>query len=219
MEITNREIEKYCIEKSNCPSMDCEMIENYTRENVHGAQMLIGKLEASLLGFLIQSVGVKRILELGTFTGYSALSMAEQLPDDGSVITLDINEKTVNLAKEFWAKAKHGHKIQSIIGEAINIIPTLDGHFDMAFIDADKRNYLNYLKLIIPRLSPKGFIVIDNVLWSGRVLEGTDKDQQDEHRNTKFIREVNDYISKDSSLFATLLPIRDGMFLIKKAIK
>lgn len=216
MIIVDQEIEKYCVEKSSKPSVDCDLIENYTRQNIHGAQMLIGKMEASLLGFLLRSIQGKRVLELGTFTGYSALAMAENLPSDGEVVTIDVNEKTVSLAQEFWNKSKHGHKVKSHLGEGLKIIPTLTGKFDLVFIDADKRNYLNYLELTLPLLSANGMIVIDNALWSGRVLEGREKDLEEEHRNTKYIREVNDYVAMNTDLFGTLLPIRDGMFLIKK---
>lgn len=216
MQLIDREIENYCIEKSNRPSSDCDKIENYTRSNVHGSQMLIGKMEASILGFFLRSINAKRVLELGTFTGYSALTMAENLPIDGEVITLDVNEKTVDLAKKFWNDSKHGYKIKSILGEAIKIIPTLEGKFDLVFIDADKRNYQNYLEMVLPKLTHNGMIVIDNVLWSGRVLEGRERDPEEEHRNTKFIRELNTFIAKSSDLYGTLLPVRDGMFLIKK---
>ena len=102
------------------------------------------------------------------------------------------------------------------MGSGLEVIPTLTGKFDLVFIDADKRNYLPYLKLVLPMLSENGIVVIDNVLWSGRVLPGATQDQEEEHRNTKFIREVNDYIASEKSLYGTLLPIRDGMFLVKK---
>lgn len=216
MNIVDQKIEQYSVEKSNRPSQDCDQIEIYTRENVHGAQMLIGKLEASILGFLLRSINAKRVLELGTFTGYSALAMAENLPDDGEVITLDVNEKTVELAKSFWEKSKHGNKIKSILGPGLESLKQLDGKFDLVFIDADKRNYLQYLEMTLERLTTNGIIVIDNVLWSGRVLPGAEKDIEEEHRNTKFIRELNDHIANRTDLYATLLPVRDGMFLIKK---
>ncbi len=215
MNIVDKAIEQYCIEKSNRPSSDCDKIETYTRANVHGAQMLIGKMEASILGFLLRSINAKRVLELGTFTGYSALAMAENLPIDGEVITVDVNDKTVSLAKEFWASSKHGYKIKSMLGEGLKIVPELDGKFDLVFIDADKRNYLLYLEKSLELLTEKGMIVIDNVLWAGRVVEAPG-DSEDEHRNTKFIRELNDTIAKREDLYGTLLPLRDGMFLIKK---
>jgi caffeoyl-CoA O-methyltransferase len=217
MQITDKKVEEYCISKSNLPSKDCLAIEEYTRANVHGAGMLIGKMEASFIGFLLKSIKAKRILELGTFTGYSALTMAEHIPVDGEIITVDINQETVKLAKEFWAKSEHGHKIKSVLGSGLDIIPTLTGKFDFVFIDADKRNYIDYLKLTVPMLSPNGMIVIDNVLWGGAVLPDVVLDlTQHRDRNTEFIRLVNDYVAASEDLYGTLMPIRDGMFLIQK---
>ncbi len=215
MKLIDEQIEKYCIEKSNVPSSLCNDLELYTRENVHGAQMLIGRMEASLLGFFIRSIGAVRILELGTFTGYSALAMAEQLPANGELITLDINEKTVQLAKTYWEKSPHGTKIKSLLGPGLETLNQVQEKFDLVFIDADKRNYLLYLEKSLELLTEKGMIVIDNVLWAGRVVEAPG-DSEDEHRNTKFIRELNDTIAKREDLYGTLLPLRDGMFLIKK---
>ena len=213
----DKKIEDYCLSKSTLPSIDCQLIEDYTRANVHGSNMLIGKMEGSFIGFLLRSVEAKRVLELGTFTGYSALVMAENLPSDGEVITLDINESTVSLAKSFWEKSEHGYKIKSILGSALENIDKLQGTFDFVFIDADKRNYIDYLKLALPRLSSKGMIVIDNVLWDGKVLPDSDLDSSEHRdRNTEFIRLVNDFVASEDSLYGTLLPLRDGMFLIKK---
>lgn len=217
MQITDKNIEEYCISKSNLPSSDCLAIEEYTRANVHGAGMLIGKMEASFIGFLLRSIKAKRILELGTFTGYSALTMAEHIPADGEIITVDINKETVELAKNFWAKSEHGKKITSKLGSGLDIIPTLTGKFDFVFIDADKRNYIDYLKLTVPMLSESGMIVIDNVLWGGQVLPGSESSGSDlRDRNTEFIRLVNDYVAESNELYGTLMPIRDGMFLIRK---
>lgn len=217
MQLVDKKIEEYCIAKSDLPSPDCNRIEEYTRANVQGAQMLIGKMEASFIGFLLRSIQAKRVLELGTFTGYSALAMAENLPSDGEVITVDISEATVTLAKEFWKQSVHGHKIKSILGSGLDVIPTLNTPFDFVFIDADKRNYIDYLKLTVPILSSQGIIVIDNVLWSGKVLPDAILDTNEHYdRNTEFIRLVNDYIASEPTLYGTLLPIRDGMFLVKK---
>lgn len=217
MQMVDKKIEEYCIAKSNLPSSDCDKIEEYTRAHIHGAQMLIGKMEASFIGFLLRSIEARRVLELGTFTGYSALTMAENLPADGEVITVDINETNVSLAKDFWQQSANGHKIKSVLGSGLDIIPTLKAPFDFVFIDADKRNYIDYLKLTVPLLSPRGIIVIDNVLWSGKVLPDTILDASEHRdRNTEFIRMVNDYIASEPTLYGTLLPIRDGMFLVKK---
>lgn len=217
MQITDKKIEEYCVSKSNLPSESCRELEKYTRANVHGSNMLIGQMEASFIGFLLRSINAKRILELGTFTGYSALTMAENIPQDGEIITVDINKETVELAKTFWSKSSVGHKIKSVLGSGLDIIPTLSGSFDFVFIDADKRNYIDYLKLTVPMLSKNGMIVIDNVLWSGKVLPDAVLDQGEHYdRNTEFIRLVNDYIAESTDLYATLLPIRDGMFLVRR---
>lgn len=217
MGFIDKKIEDYCIAKSNLPSPDCDRIESYTRANVHGAQMLIGKMEASFMGFLLRSIEAKRVLELGTFTGYSALTIAENLPEDGEVITVDVNAETVALAKEFWGQSKHGHKIQSKLGSGLDIIPTLGGTFDFVFIDADKKNYIQYLQMTVPMLSSKGMIVLDNTLWSGRVVpDSTEEGHKLIDSNTEFIRKVNDYIAANDELYGTLLPVRDGMFLVRR---
>ena len=217
MQIVDKKIEEYCLTKSNLPSDDCLSIENHTRANVSGANMLIGKMEASFLGFLLRSIDAKRVLELGTFTGYSALAMAENLPDNGEVITVDINQSTVELAQSFWSKSLHGKKIKSLLGSGLDVIPGLEGEFDLVFIDADKRNYIDYLKLTVPKLSARGIIVIDNVLWSGKVLPDSELDLSVHYdKNTEYIRLVNDYIAESRELYGTLMPLRDGMFLIKK---
>lgn len=217
MAFVDKKIEDYCIAKSTLPSADCDRIEHYTRANVHGAQMLIGKMEASFMGFLLRSIGAKRVLELGTFTGYSALAMAENLPDDGEVITIDINKETVALAKDFWSQSTHGKKIKSFLGSGLEVIPTLSGSFDFVFIDADKKNYLEYLKLTVPLLTLHGMIVLDNTLWSGRVVADSESEG---HKlidsNTEFIRKLNDTIAASPDLYGTLLPIRDGMFLVRR---
>ena len=217
MQIVDIKIEDYCISKSTLPSADCDAIEAHTRANVHGSQMLIGKMEASFIGFLLRSIQAKRVLELGTYTGYSALAMAENLPSDGEVITIDINQETTSLAQSFWNKSVHGYKIKSKLGSALEMIASLDSSFDFVFIDADKRNYIDYLKLTIPLLSERGIIVIDNTLWGARVIHGAELSGSDLHdRNTEFIKLVNNYIATEKNLYGTLLPIRDGMFLVKK---
>lgn len=211
MKFTDEKIENYSLQMSNKPSENCDLIESYTRENVDMHQMLIGKLEASIFGLLIRLVNAKNVLEIGTFTGYSALAMAEQLPNDGKVITLDINEINGKLAKSFWDKSPHGSKITQILGPALDSIDNLNEKFDLVFIDADKENYLNYLNKTLPMLSENGIIVLDNVLWGGRVI-----DENDNNSSTLGIREVNEYVANSDDLYATLLPIRDGIFVIKK---
>tara|TARA_Y100001954_G_scaffold237859_1_gene303039 strand:+ start:5228 stop:5863 length:636 start_codon:yes stop_codon:yes gene_type:complete len=211
MLVTDSKIHEYCIQKSNRPSKTCQDLEEYTKNNVPYSQMLIGELEASLLGFLLRSIKAKNVLEFGTFTGYSALCMAENLPNDGLVVTLDINSETVGIAKRFWEDSAHGHKIQSIIGPALETVKTLDKTFDFIFIDADKVHYLDYLEAGLKVLSPRGIIAVDNVLWSGKVLDQNNQDQ-----NTQAIQKINNFISENTDVYGTLLPVRDGIFLIQK---
>lgn len=210
MQFIDVEIENYAISKSKLPSQSCEDIATYTRQNVAISQMLTGQMEMSFIGFMIRSLGVQRILEFGTYTGYSALAMAENLPEQGQVITLDIDPQTAKLAQQFWNRSHHGKKIKQLIGPALASIEQLDGKFDLVFIDADKVNYLNYLKKSLSLLSEKGIILVDNVLWSGKVLQSDNADQ-----STSAIIQLNEFVANSKDLYATLLPIRDGLFLIK----
>lgn len=212
MKLVDPEIEKYCIDISSKPSSLCEDLADFTRKNVSQSQMLIGPLEAAVLGFLIRTGGYKRILEIGTFTGYSALSMAENLPSDGELITLDVNEETTRIAQEFWKKSSHGSKIKLILGRALENLPKLEGQFDLVFIDADKEPYPQYLNWALENLSEGGSIVIDNTLWSGEVLNS------EAEGSTKSIQKVNQMAKElsEREYFVSLLPVRDGMLLIRK---
>lgn len=206
----SHDIEKYCIEHSTRPGETVKAIGDFTRAGVHGSNMLIGEMEASVLAFLIKLGKVKNVLELGTFTGYSALAMAEQLPEDGKVITVDINPETTEIAKKYWAQSPHGKKIQQILKPGLQALEGLNEKFDLVFIDADKNNYSNYLEWALSHLSDSGFIVVDNTLWSGKVLQpGLDK-------QTDSIIAHNEKAKNLTGYTKTLLPIRDGMYLIKK---
>lgn len=210
MSFVPEEIEKYCIQHSSSPSELARELMNYTRSSVHGAQMLIGEMEGSVLKFLIKLGKVKSIVELGTFTGYSALIMAEALPDDGEVITIDINPETTRIAQSFWDRSVHGKKIRQILRPGLEALATLNGKYDLIFIDADKNNYPNYLAWALEHLSEGGLIITDNTLWSGKVLTpGQDK-------QTDSIRAHNEMARKLEGHSKTLLPIRDGIFLIQK---
>lgn len=213
MRFIDKDIEDYCIEKSSQPSLFCSDLETYTRENVPMSQMLVGKMEASFLGFLIKSLGVRKVLEIGTFTGYSALAMAEALPENGRVDTLDINPETTALAQKFWNNSPSASKINLHLGSALDSLDKFAPGFDLVFIDADKENYYHYLIKCLELLSHKGVIIIDNVLWSGSVLKAPQTD------STAGIQKLNDYVASRGDLYSTLLPIRDGMLLIKKDLK
>lgn len=214
MKFIDENIERYAISKSTIPSVHCQNLANYTRENEPMSMMLVGEMEGSFLGFLIRSTGAKRVLEVGTYTGYSALVMAENLPEDGEVHTCDVEEK--DFTSMYWAKSPAAKKIHLHLGKALETIPQIEGEFDLAFIDADKTNYKNYLEMILPRLSKRGVIAIDNVLWSGSVLKPDSELGGDENASTRAIKEVNDFVAEHPDLYGTMLPIRDGIFLITK---
>ncbi|MBD64439.1 MAG: methyltransferase [Halobacteriovoraceae bacterium] len=211
MRFISEELESYSVAHSTRPLNVADELEQYTREHLPMSQMLIGKMEASLLSFLIKSIQAKRVLEIGTYTGYSALNMAQALPDEGEVITLDINPETTEVAKKYWTQAGVDKKITAIIKPAIDVLPDYAAEsFDFIFIDADKKNYLNYFKEALRLVKATGIIVVDNVLWSGKVLKAA------EDQDTQAIQELNDYIAQAGHITKTLLPIRDGLFLIKK---
>lgn len=204
------EIEEYCIHHSTHPSKVAKDLMHFTRSSVHGSNMLIGEMEGSVLKFLIKLGRVKTIIELGTYTGYSALVMAEALPDDGKLITIDLNPETSKIAQSYWDQSPHGKKIQLILKPGLQALETLKGEYDLFFIDADKNNYPNYLQWALRHLSPHGLIITDNTLWSGKVLKsGVDK-------QTDSIREHNEIARLLEGYTKTLLPIRDGMYLIQK---
>lgn len=212
MEIVSKEIENYCLEKSNIPSQLCQELGKETIENHPLGRMVSGELVASLIGFLVRSHRVKYILEIGTFTGYSALAMAENLPSDGHIDTIDKNKKINEFAKSYWDKSPHAGKITAHFGDAKEVLTTLDRKYDLVFIDADKGGYLDYLKKSLDLLSDKGIIIVDNVLWSGKVTKKADPNDP----STSHLQEFNDFVSQQDSLYSTILPIRDGLFLIQK---
>lgn len=206
------EITLYCEKHSTLPSDVCAALEKYTLQTESRSIMLTGPLVGSFLGFLVQQVEAKRILEIGTYTGYSALVMAERLPQDGQLVTLDIDPQTTQIAKMFWERSPHGKKIHPLLGPALNSLSQLKPGFDLVFIDADKPNYLAYLNESLSLLSPNGLIVVDNCLWSGRVLDSSVSDP-----DTIAIREFNAYVAKNPALVSTLVPLRDGLHLIRMA--
>lgn len=208
----NVEIDQYAVDHSTEPSKLCDELDLYTKENIPMSQMVVGKLEASFLGLLIRLRGVKSILELGTFTGYSALAMAEHLPDDGEIVTVDISKETTDVAKNFWQKSPHKNKINLFLGSGKQYFKDNPlKKFDLVFIDADKENYPVYFELALQRLNERGIILLDNALWSGKPLKGKGQDL-----STDKIIEVNEYIQSRDDLYKTLLPIRDGLYCVMK---
>jgi predicted O-methyltransferase YrrM len=179
------------------------------------ANMQVAPEQAQFMQFLIRLIRAENVLELGTFTGYSALAMSLALPDHGRLITCDISEQWTKDAHIYWRQAKQGHKIQLKIGPALESLYTLlnDGwqqKFDFIFIDADKTNYLHYYELSLKLIKPNGLIAIDNVLWDGKVIDALETGAQ-----TREIKKLNDLIKNDERVFVSLLPIADGLFLVQ----
>lgn len=208
MNFVDPKLEAFCESRSSLPSGHCQALAAYTESNVPRSIMLSGPLVASFLGLLARVSGARNVLEIGCYTGYSALALAENLPPDGSVITLDIDEKNGEIARRFWAMSPHGKKIELILGPAQATLEKLSGPFDMVFIDADKPGYINYVKTVLPKLSRRGVIVADNSLFFGQVLD------ENSEGNGKAMREFDDWVAAQPNLYKTLLPVRDGLNLI-----
>lgn len=203
-------IEAYARDHSLAPSALANELEAYTNAHCQDPQMLIGALEAAVLKLLLRVSGARRVLEIGMFTGYSALSMAEALPTDGHIVSCDINPETTRIAREFFARTPHGAKIESRLGPALETLAALRGEpFDFAFIDADKENYIAYYEAILPLLRAGGIIVADNVLWSGRVLAP-------QKESDRALVAFNRHVHADTRVEAAMLTVRDGLFLIRK---
>ena len=173
--------------------------------------MLSGFYQGRLLSMFSRLMQPRRILEIGTYMGYSALCLAEGLHEDGKIVTLDVDKETNEIAKEFWAMTPYYSRIESFLGEATHIIPTLNETFDLVFIDADKPNYSNYFDLVFSKLRIGGIILADNVLWSGRVLNAANEDE-----NTKALDAFNQKVQADARASNILLTVRDGLMLIRK---
>jgi caffeoyl-CoA O-methyltransferase len=171
--------------------------------------MLVGPTEGTFLSLIARSISARNVLEIGTFTGYSALKFAEGVPEDGEVVTCDIDADTTAIAKRNWDKSPHGKKIRLEIGPAIQTIEKLPGPFDLVFIDADKGNYINYWEACVPKVRAGGVILADNVLWSGRVL---DPQKPDDHALAAF----NRHALADDRVSVVMLPIRDGVTMACK---
>lgn len=179
-------------------------------EHYQDSAMLSGFFQGRVLATFSKMIRPRVVLEIGTYLGYSALCFAEGLADGGKVITLDVVEETNKVARSFAAKTKHADQIDFRLGNAVDIIPTLNETFDLVFIDADKPNYSNYYDLVFDKVRPGGFIIADNVLWSGKVLE----DKKDE--NTKALHDFNQMVLADKRVSNVLLPIRDGLMIVRK---
>ncbi|HEX5544832.1 MAG TPA: class I SAM-dependent methyltransferase [Nitrospira sp.] len=207
------DIEAYAEAHSMPESPVCRALREETSRTMAQAQMLVGPLEGAFLKMMTQLAGAKRVLEIGMFTGYSALCFAEALPEDGTVVTCEIDEQPAALARRYIAQSPFGSKISIRIGAALDTMRTLDGPFDLIFIDADKTNYLNYYRRSLDLLAPNGVILIDNVLWSGEVLKQPSPDE-----STAAIQALNRTVSADPRVTAVLITIRDGILMVRRAV-
>jgi caffeoyl-CoA O-methyltransferase len=190
--IVDERVEEYAAEHTTVLLDLFERLDAETREKTTAPQMMVGRLEGGFLAALVRLTGAKRILELGTFTGYSSISMASALPDDGRIITCDVDPDATAIARRYMDESGHGDKIEIRLGPALETIETLEGPFDLVFIDADKPNYANYYEAALPLLAENGVLIADNVLWSGRVVE------PDGDESTEAIMAFNEYVKNDS---------------------
>lgn len=214
MEIINPDIQSYA---ENFTSEESEVLRELRQKTLSeraDKQMLSGFYQGRLLAMFSKMLQPRCILEIGTFMGYSALCLAEGLTDDGKIITLDIEEETNRIAKSFWARTLYSDKIEAHLGNAAEIIPTLNETFDLIFIDADKAGYANYFDLIFPKLRVGGIVVADNVLQSGRVL--TAERNQETSANAAALHRFNQKIQADERVSNILLAVRDGLMVIRK---
>jgi caffeoyl-CoA O-methyltransferase len=182
-----------------------------TKATMDSPQMLTGAVEGRFLELLVHATGARRILELGTFTGYSALSMAAALPDDGRIDTLDIEPRHAEVAQRYFDRSPHGAKITLHLGPALETLARLEGPYDLVFVDADKTGYDAYYEAALPLLSERGLIAIDNTLWSGRVLAPEEGDE-----STALLAALNDKLAADERVVCVQLTVRDGITLVRR---
>ncbi|MFK8060030.1 MAG: O-methyltransferase [Polaribacter sp.] len=200
-------IDNYVVEHSQQEPTILKELSRETWQKVLNPRMLSGAFQGRILSMITKLIQPKIILEIGTYTGYSALCLAEGLQSDGKIITIDKNEELETLQNKYFEKSGYRNQIEQLVGDATKLIPKIEEKFDLVFIDADKSNYINYFHLIIDKMNPGGIILSDNVLWSGKVVEKLDPKDKD----TKVLLAYNKLLNSDSRIETVLLPIRDGL--------
>ena len=204
------QLEQYAAAHSTpLPPLLQELVEETEKQMGLRALMLSGQIQGTLLQILVASLGAKRVLEIGMFTGFSALVMAQALPDDGQLIACEIDPQAIAFARRYFARSPHGSKIEVREGPALETLKSLERPFDLVYLDADKGNYINYYEATLPLLSPNGLIAADNVLWMGQVL-----DPQDEEAQAAVA--FNEHVQRDERVVNVILNIRDGIMLIRR---
>jgi len=208
-DIVSSEIEGYCIAHTTAVPELYERLREETYRATDLPQMQVGPLEGRLLKLLTQLTGGRLAVEIGTFTGYSALNIAEGLADDGKLIACDKNDDWTSIARRYWAEAPWGHKIELRLGDALQTVAGIEGPIDLVFIDADKANYINYWEALVPKVRPGGLVVADNVLWSGSVL---DPQRDSDRALVAFSR----HVVADDRVEQVMLTVRDGVTVARK---
>ena len=213
MDFLDKSIEKYAESLSDSESELLTEIHKYTLSKVHQPRMISGHLQGRFLSFVSRMVRPQNILEIGTYTGYSALCLAEGLNQKGRLITIDRDKSLKEKVSNFFNKSIYKNQIEQKLGNAIDIIPNLKFKFDLIFIDADKKNYKNYFDSVLPKLNKGGVIIVDNVLWSGKV---TQIKKFNDDKIAKYMDEFNRYVNDFEGISKLILPVRDGLTLIIK---
>ena len=211
MHFLSPDLEHYAETYTSPESGVLTQLNRETHDQAAMPQMLSGHLQWRVLSMISWLLRPSRVLEIGTYTGYSALCLAECLRPEGHLLTIDINEELETRVRGYFEASEFAAQIEYIIGNAAQIIPTLSSNFDLIFIDADKQQYPLYYEQALEKLNPGGFILIDNVLWSGKVINDSHQD-----KDSVLLRELNLKISQDPRVEKVLLPVRDGLYLIRK---
>jgi len=211
MDIVSEEIEAYCQEHSDSEDEILASLSRETQSKFLRSRMLSGHLQGLFLKMLSCMIKPARILEIGSYTGYSAICLSEGLQENGILQTIEVNYELEDIIRKYISKANLNNKIELIMGDALEIIPQLDYKYDLVFIDADKENYIKYFDLIINKVQQGGYIIADNVLWSGKVLNPASNDVE-----TNAIIAFNDYINRNSEVENLMLPLRDGLMIMRK---
>jgi caffeoyl-CoA O-methyltransferase len=210
-DITHPALEAYAAEHTSPEPPLLVELAQATREFSRAHGMMVGRLEGRFLKMLVAAIGARRVLEIGTFTGYSALSMAEALPSSGRLISCELDQLHADMARRFIARSPYADMIEIRVGPALETLRAIEGTFDFVFIDADKATYRDYYEQVLPRLSMGGLIAVDNVLWSGQVIERADNTE-----STRQMRAFNDHVAHDRRVECVMVPIRDGVTLIRR---
>ena len=212
MEFISAELDDYvCRHSSDEPAL-LQELNRETHLKVLQPRMLSGHFQGRVLSMISKLLRPEKILEIGTYTGYSALCFAEGLAENGRLMTIDVNEELEPMVRRYFERSPYKDRIDYRVGDAMQLIPELGEGFDLVFIDADKQNYLNYYRLVFDLVKPGGVILTDNVLWSGKVVQ----ELKANDRETRIILEFNDFVKKDPRAETVLLPIRDGIMLTRK---